>query len=319
MSATPVLGLGCAFSDRIEALLDGRVTVEGFALDVRLRRPQTLFSEVLRERAHDVAEMSLGSHVANVAAGRDDYVGLPVFLSRAFRHANIYVRADRVATPGDLAGKTIGVIDYQQTASVWARGLLADDHGVTRDSLSWITGGLHAPMAQGRAPPPPGVRVTRTIETLDALLARGDLDAVISPFAPHSFLNGAPHIRRLFADPRAEESAYYHRTGVFPPMHCVVVRRSLIEAHPQLAHALVAAFEAARRLALEDLDARDYPKIATAWLTDDRRATLRELGGEPWTYGLAQNAAAIETFLRYAHDDQLTDRRLTAGEVFPLG
>lgn len=312
----PVLTLGCAFSDRIEALLDGRVTVEGFSLDVRIRPPQTLFREVLRDQAHDIAEMSLGSHIANVAAGRDAYVGLPVFLSRAFRHSNFYVRSDRIAAPADLAGKTIGVIDYQQTASVWARGLLADDHGVARESLSWVAGGLDAPVAEGRAAPPSGVVIRRTDETLDALLRRGAIDAVISPIAPRSFVESAPHVARLFPDSQAAEIDFYRRTGLFPLMHCVVVRRTLIEAHPGLAGALYAAFEAARQLAMTDLDGRDYPKIAMPWTTTYRRQALAALGGEVWTYGVAANVREISALLAYAQADGLIDGRLDVEAVF---
>jgi 4,5-dihydroxyphthalate decarboxylase len=316
MAGPPVLNFACAFSDRIEALLDGRVAVEGFALDIKIRQPQAIFGAILRDKAYDIAEMSIGSHIANVGAGRDAYVGLPIFLSRAFRHSNLYVRTDRIASPRDLKGKTIGVIDYQQTAALWVRGLLTDDHGVPRESLSWVAGGLNAPMAEGRAPPPPGIPLRRTDETLDALLRRGEIDAVISPAAPRGFIEGAPHINRLFPDPQAAEIAYHRRTGLFPLMHCVVVRRALIEAYPGLPAALYRAFEAARRLALEDLDGRDYPKVAMPWLTTFRRQALDALGGEAWTHGVETNQREISTLLSYALADGLIDRPLTVEAVF---
>jgi 4,5-dihydroxyphthalate decarboxylase len=316
MADTPVLTFACAFSDRVEALLDGRVVLEGFDLDIQIRQPQAIFGAVLRDQAYDIAEMSLGSHIANVGAGRDAYVGLPIFLSRAFRHSNLYVRTDRIASPQDLKGKTVGVIDYQQTASLWVRGLLADDYDVPRDSLSWVAGGLNAPVAEGRAPPPPGIALRRTNETLDALLRRGEIDAVISPAAPQSFTDGAPHIDRLFPDPQAAEIAYHQRTGLFPLMHCVIVRRSLIETYPDLPAALYRAFDAARRLALQDLDGRDYPKVAMPWMTTFRRQSLTALGGEAWTYGVEANADEIAAMLTYALADGLTEHRLPVEAVF---
>jgi 4,5-dihydroxyphthalate decarboxylase len=316
MAGAPVLTFACAFSDRIEALLDGRVAVEGFDLDIQIRQPQAIFRDVLRDRTFDLAEMSLGSHVAAVSTGDYGYVGLPIFLSRAFRHSNLYVRTDRVARPEDLAGKTIGVIDYQQTAGLWVRGLLADDHGVDRSSIQWVTGGLASPAAEGRAEPPPGLSIRRTSDTLDALLRAGEIDAIISPSAPPSFLAGDPGIARLFNAPRAAEADYYRRTGLFPLMHCLVARRALVEAYPELPGALQDAFEAAHRQAVADLDGRDYPKVALPWLANARQDALSRLGVDPWTHGLDANRAAIDALLRYAFADGLSDRLLTPDEVF---
>ncbi len=316
MAGAPVLTFACAFSDRVEALLDGRVAVEGFDLDVQIRQPQAIFKAVLRDQAFDLAEMSLGSHLAAVSAGDYGYVGLPIFLSRAFRHSNIYVRTDRVARPEDLAGKTIGVIDYQQTAGVWVRGLLADDYGVDRSSIHWVAGGLASPAGEGRAEPPPGVSIRRTSDTLDALLRAGEIDAITSPSAPPAFLAGDPRIARLFREPRIAEADYYRRTGLFPLMHCLVARRRLVEAHPELPGALQAAFEAAHRLAAADLDGRDYPKIALPWLPNARQDALSRLGHDPWTHGLEANCAAIDALLRYGFADGLSDRLLTPDEMF---
>lgn len=317
MTGKPVLTLACAFSDRIEALLDGRVTVEGFDLDIRIRQPQTIFRDVLRQQTFDIAEMSLGSHIAAVSTADYGYVGLPIFLSRAFRHSNLYVRADRIVRPEDLAGRRIGVIDYQQTAGVWVRGFLADDHGVARDGVDWVAGGLDAPVAEGRAAPPPGVSIRRTTGTLGQMLVDGELDAIISPIAPRAFGRNA-NVTRLFADPRAVERDHYARTGLFPLMHGVVVRRALVEAHPELAEALYQAFEAARRLAVADLDGRDYPKIAMPWLGGARQDTLRALGGDPWTYGVELNRAELAALLRYGFEDGLSDRLLQAEDIFAL-
>lgn len=311
----PVLTLACAFSDRIEALLDGRVAVEGFDLDIRIRQPQAIFRDVLRERTFDIAEMSLGSHIAAVTTADYGYVGLPVFLSRAFRHSNIYVRADRIARPEDLAGRRIGVIDYQQTAGVWVRGFLADDHGVARDGVDWVTGGLDAPVAEGRAAPPPGISIRRTEGTLGQMLIEDELDAIISPIAPRAF-GEDPNIARLFADPSAVERDHYARTGLFPLMHCVAVRRAQVETHPELPAALYQAFEAARRLAVTDLDGRDYPKIAMPWLGRARQDTLRALGRDPWTYGVEANRTELATLLRYSFEDGLSDRLLEPNDIF---
>jgi 4,5-dihydroxyphthalate decarboxylase len=312
------LNAGLAFSDRMEALLDGRVGVEGCRLSITCRPPQTLFRAVLKEARYDLSEFSLGSHVAAVGAGRDDYAGLPIFLSRAFRHANIYVRRDAgIARAQDLAGRRIGVADFHQTAAVWVRGLLADDYGVERGDVHWVTGGLAAPVLEDRAPLtlPPGVTVERTSQTLNDLLEAGDIDALISPIAPAAFSSGGRAVR-LWTDYRARENDWFTRTGLFPIMHLLVVRRRLLDVHPWLAGALMAAFESARALAAADLSRRDYPKIASPWLQSDREATLQALGRDPWSHGLAPNRGELETLLRYAEADGLTATRLTPEALF---
>ncbi|WP_242151275.1 ABC transporter substrate-binding protein [Sphingomonas sp. BAUL-RG-20F-R05-02] len=317
--STLSLSAGLAFSDRIEALLDGRVDVDGATLAISCRQPQALFRSVLRDQTFDVCEFSLGSHIAAVAAGNGAYVGLPIFVSRAFRHGNVYVRTDRgIASPQDLAGRRIGVIDFHQTAALWVRGILADGYGVERSSIEWITGGLSTPVLEDRATLdlPPSISVRRSTQTLNDLLEEGAIDGVISPTAPALFTRGDPRVARLWPDHRAAERAWFGDTGIFPIMHLLVLRRRCVETAPRLAKALFEAFDRARQLASSDLTDRDYPKIASPWLMADRTRTLAELGGDPWSYGVPANRAALEAILRYAEADGLTKHRLAPEALF---
>lgn len=313
------LTAGLAFSDRMEALLDGRVGVVGASLDIICRPPQALFRSVLRDQIYDICEFSLGSHIAAVAAGTPDYVGLPIFLSRAFRHGNVYVRADRgITTPHDLIGRRIGMVDFHQTAAVWVRGILADHYGVERSSIEWITGGLSVPVLEDRAPLdlPPSLSVSRSPQTLNALLEAGAIDALISPTAPALFVRGDPRVARLWPDHRNAERAYFHETGIFPIMHLLVLKRQRLDEAPWLPRALYTAFETARQLACADIAQRDYPKIASPWLMADRSQTLARLGADPWTYGTSANRAALDAIVRYAEADGLTKRRLSPEDLF---
>lgn len=313
------LSIGCTFSDRIEALLDGRVSIEGVAHDLLIVEPQRLFRQVLHDQAYDVAELSMGSHIAAIAAGRRDYRAVPAFLSRSFRHSNLYVRTDRaIASPADLAGKRIGLVDFQQTAALWLRGLLADDYGVARESITWITGGLHAPMLEDRMPLvlPPGLRVERSPETLDALLRAGTIDAVISPTAPRAFADPASPVDRLWPDPRAAELLFWQSRRLFPIMHVLVVRRSLIAARPGLADAVFAAFDTARGIAAADLHSRDFPKVMVPWLPSFAHQAHAALGTDPWTYGVEGNRDVLETMLRYAVADGLAPPSLRVDDLF---
>lgn len=314
-----VLSIGCTFSDRIEALLDGRVAIEGISHDLRIIEPQRLFRQVLREQAYDIAELSMGSHIAAIAAGRRDYRAVPVFLSRSFRHSNLYVRTDRgITSPADLAGRRIGLVDFQQTAALWLRGLLADDYGVTRESITWITAGLHAPVLEDRMPLtlPASLHVERSPETLDALLRSGAIDAIISPTAPHAFADPASPVDRLWPDPQAAELLFWQSRWLFPIMHVLVIRRSLFAARPGLADAVFAAFDAARRIAAADLQGRDFPKVMLPWLSSFAHQTHDALGTDPWTYGVERNRDVLETMLRYAVADGLAPESLTVDDLF---
>lgn len=317
-SVEPVLSVGCLFSDRVEALLDGRIIVSGYDTQVRILEAQRLFRSVLRDAAYDVAELSMASHIATVGKGRRNYVALPVFPSRSFRHSNLYVRSDRIVAPSDLAGRRIGVIDFQQTAALWLRGILADDHGVARRGVHWIAAGLHQPVLEDRAPMTigAGIRIDRSASTLDAMLRSGEIDAVISPTAPRCFGEPGVPVARLWRDAAAEELGWWRRTGIFPIMHVLVARRALVETDPGLASALYDAFDEARQLAAADLRQRDFAKVALPWLSSHSAAVTDLLGSDPWTYGIEGNQRTLETMLRYAAEDGMTAEKTTVAELF---
>ncbi|MEG3167964.1 hypothetical protein U1737_07115 [Sphingomonas sp. LB3N6] len=305
-TAARPLSIGSLFSDRVEAFLDGRVGIPGFDAHISIVEAQTLFRTVLRDGTYDVAELSMSSHIAAVAAGRRDYVGLPVFPSRSFRHSNLYVRSDRgITRAADLAGRTIGLIDFQQTAALWIRGILADDHGVPRESVRWVAAGLHAPVLDDRAPVTVGhgIRLERSASTLDQLLRDGLVDAVISPTAPRCHADPDVPVTRLWPDFKSEELAWWHQTGIFPIMHVLVVKRALLDAHPGLSNLLFRAFDEARRLAANDIVTRDFPKIMLPWITTHAAHVRAVFDHDPWTYGIEPNRAAISTMLRYAVAD----------------
>jgi 4,5-dihydroxyphthalate decarboxylase len=317
--SNPSLSMGCIFSDRIEALLDGRVRVPGYQLRIDLLESQRLFRSLLRDAQYDVGELSMSSHIVALAAGRRDYVGLPVFLSRSFRHSNVYVRTDRgIAGPEDLAGRTVGIIDFQQTAALWVRGILADDYGVERSTVQWVAAGLHEPVLEDRAPTnvAPGINLKRSSSTLDAMLRKGQVDAIISPIAPRSFGDPAVPVARLWRDSFAAEREWWDRTRLFPIMHLAVVRRSLWEADTTLRSKLFEAFDQARARAVDDLYGRDFPKIIVPWVSAHTAVVSDALGGDPWSYGLAPNRLTLLTMLRYARADGLVEGALEVDDLF---
>jgi 4,5-dihydroxyphthalate decarboxylase len=306
--------------DRTRPLIDGRVPIDGVDPVVMTLSPEEIFFRAFRHAEFDVCELSLSSTVIKTAAGDCPYVGVPAFVSRAFRHTSIYVRRDRIKTPQDLEGRRVGVAEYQLTANVWARALLADDFGVQPSDIIWVRGGLEEP---GRAEKiavalPPSVRLEAATggQSLSAMLAAGEIDAIISPRAPSCHARGEAHIGWLFDDPTQVAKEYYQRTRIFPIMHIIGVRRSLADRHPWLPAAVLKAFTAAKALALAQLADTSATKAMLPFVEEQLRSARALLGEDYWSYGLAANRATLEVFLRHHHAQGLSQRLMPPHELF---
>jgi 4,5-dihydroxyphthalate decarboxylase len=320
MSRVP-LTLACWDYDRTQALADGSIGPDGLELTYLCLPVEETFFRMLRHREFDAAEMSLSSYVVGVASGDSPFVAIPVFPSRAFRHNGIYLHADSgIEKPADLVGRTVGVPEYQLTAAVWIRGILAEHHGVPVSSVRYRTGGLHEP---GRVEKQPlnlpaeiDVAPVPPDRTLAEMLVTGELAALYTPRTPRPFAEGRPEVRRLFVDPRAEEERYAEQTGVFPIMHVVVLRRDVYQARPWVARSLYTAFERAKAATERRMGETAANRYMLPWLYDEVERTRRVLGTDFWPYGLERNRRTLEVFLRYAHEQGLTGRRLTPEELF---
>lgn len=316
------LSLACVQTDRSAPLLDGRITIPGCEIIPHPGETQDIFRRTLNDRAFDISEMSMSSHIVQCGRGVTDYVGLPVFLSRAFRHASLYVRTDRgIETPADLAGKTIGIEQFQQTVGLWLRGILADQYGVRTQDVNWRNGGLDVPGAGGErlALSLPGdIRLEAIAkgETLDAMLADGRLDAVIATRPPPCFKAGHAKVARLFPDYRAAEIAYFKAAGMFPIMHCVLVRRSLVDQNPWLPTELFRAFVKAKAHALNELAQMNVARVSLAWIAENAAETRAILGKSMWAYGLEESRHELEAMLRYAANDGLTASEIAPEQLF---
>jgi 4,5-dihydroxyphthalate decarboxylase len=314
------LSFACFQTDRSRPLLDGRVAIPG----VHLRRDpeeEDIFRRALRERAFEVSELSMSSHIVTTARGDAPYVGIPVFLSRAFRHSAIYIRTDRgIRSAADLAGRTIGLPEYQQTAALWVRGMLREYYGVDTVGIAWRTGGLEKPSAGERIalslPPHLDVKPIGAGETLNALLADGKLDAVIGPRPPSCFTAGGVPVARLFPDYRREEEAFFKATGFFPLMHCLTVRKDVAEAHPWLPAALFHAFAKAKALSLAELKLVNVLRVSLPWIAAEAEAQMALFGGNPWPYGFARNRAEIEAMIRFAVADGMVAQPIAPEALF---
>jgi 4,5-dihydroxyphthalate decarboxylase len=307
--------------DRNRPLIDGEVGIDGVNPVFMTLSPEEIFFRAFRHQAFDVCELSLSSHVVSVARRTSAYVGVPAFLSRAFRHSSIYIRTDRgILGAADLKGKRIGIPEYQLTAIVWGRAILADDYGVQPSDILWVRGGLeHAGRPEKlKLELPVDVRIEDAPEgrTLNAMLEAGEIDGFIGPRAPSCFDRRFDKVARLFPDP-ATAADYFRRTGIFPIMHVVGVRCTLAEAHPWLPGALLKAFEQSKRAGLAQLSDTSATKVMLPFVEEQLAAAHALLGDDFWPYGLTDaNRRVLSVFCDHHHKQGLSDRRVAVEELF---
>jgi len=306
--------------DRTRALIDGSVAIDGVDPVYMPLVPEEIFFRAFRAAEFDICELSLSSYAIKTAQGDCPYIAVPAFVSRAFRHNAVYVRTDRIKKPADLKGKKVGVPEYQLTANVWARAFLDDDYGVKPADIHWIRGGIAQPGRPEKLTVklPAGVRLDNAPEgaTISALLEAGEIDGFIAPRPPSLIEKRHPHIGWLFPDPVAAAKDYFKRTGLFPIMHILGIRRALAEQHPWLPGAVLKAFEQAKRLAVEELADTTVAKVTLPFVEEMLRDARAFMGEDFWSYGVAPNRKVLDYFLGQHHAQGLSARRLSVDELF---
>jgi 4,5-dihydroxyphthalate decarboxylase len=316
------LSLAVGPYDRTRALIDGTVQIDGVNATGMTLPPEEIFFRAFRHAEFDICELSLSSFTVKTAQGGGPYVGVPAFVSRAFRHAAIWVRTDRIKKPEDLKGKKVGLPEYQLTANVWARAMLEDDYGVKPSDIQWVRGGIED---AGR-PEKISITLPDNVTLTDApagksismLLAEGAIDGFIAP-RPPSLPRNTPNVGWLFPDPAAVAEDYFKRTGVFPIMHLVGVRRTLADVHPWLPGAVLKAFDQSKAAAIDLLSDASASKATLPFL-EERVAQARALMGEDfWPYGLEANRRTLESFLKHHHVQGLSPRLVKPEELFHPG
>lgn len=307
--------------DRTQALFDGRVQVEGCEITAVPLEPEEAFHRAFRYGEFDITEISMSSHMMTTARGDHQYVAVPAFLSRVFRQSGIYVRTDRgIDRPQDLKGKRIGVPEYQITANVWIRGILEEEFGVKPSDIHWRRGGIEEPGRGERAPIslPASVDLQQIPDdkTLSGMLEAGELDGYIGARAPSCFLRGAPHVGRLFKNYLEDEKDYFRRTRIFPIMHMVGIRKTLVEQHPWLAVSVYKAFLKAKALAVHELNEICHLAVTLPWMVHHHNEAKALMGEDYWPYGLDANRHVIEKFAQYHYRQGLSVRQVAPEELF---
>lgn len=311
----------CSPYDRMHALMDGTVVPEGLDLNFIPLEVEEIFWRQLRHQEFDGCEMSFSSYTMARSRGDDRFVAIPVFTSRFFRHSCVYINAHKgIREPADLRGRTVGVPEYQMTAALWLRGIFQHEYGVHPRDLRWRSGGEEVPgrVEKIRLELPADVdyQPIPADKTLSRMLDEGEIDALFTARTPSCFLNGSPNVARLFPDYAAVEQAYYEKTGIFPIMHCVVIKRAIYEANPWIAMSLYKACRAAKDRTLTHLQHTFALHAALPWLMREVERTRELMGEDWWPYGVEQNRSTIEAVCQYSFEQGLSARRMTVEELF---
>ena len=316
--------------DRTRALADSTVRIEG--VDARFHTARIvpeIFGSMIRDRAYDVSELGLTYFLRTMDFDDPPFLAIPVFPNRAFRHSAIYVNTSKgIRRPEDLAGKRIGELAlYGHDAGIMPKGMLSDEHGVTPDQCRWIVGGIDFPMQPidyVPQPHPGSTDVTWVAGDADLgkMLEAGEIDALISADVPECVLRKSPEVTRLFENYEAVERGYYRRTGIFPIMHTVAVKKELAADHPEIIKAVYEGFCGAKdAMAGQLVKGMTFNNMATMvpWLNKLISENRDLLGDDWWPYGIKANRKALDAYLRYHFEQGISKRRMTCEDIFVPG
>jgi 4,5-dihydroxyphthalate decarboxylase len=315
------LSFACPPYDRILPLACRQVRPQGISLNYLPMEVEEIFWRQLRNQEFDISESSFSSYTMLRSRGDDRFVAIPVFTSRVFRHSNIFINTHKgIQTPEDLKGKVVGLPEYQITAVVWLRGILQDEYGVFPREVHWRSGGQETPGRKEKIrlnlPPEIDLQPIPEGKNLSQMLDDGELDAMISAREPSCFTRGSSNVAQIFDDPRPVEEAYYRKTKIFPIMHIIIIKRKLYEKNPWIAVNLFQAFSAAKDLVLNNYLHREALFLTLPWYHDEIRKAQELIDEDWWPYGIAKNRRTVETFLRYHHEQGLSERLMTVEDLF---
>lgn len=312
---------------RVVAVQDGSVKIKGCKVNyVKSGIGDMNTNTFSGEQSYDVTE--IGLHPYMLAYANDDfrdYVLLPIFPLRLFRHKSVFIRNDRgINSPQDLVGKTIGTAGYSSTSLTWLRGIFQDEYGIAPTDVNWVISNKDSSAdAAGKISKqeqvnPDGVNIIMGTTGLDEseLLVTGEVDALFHAAEPTAYIDGNPLVERLFPNSKKVEQEYYAKTGIFPIMHAVAVRKSLLEENPWLAQAIFDAYSEAKQKEYNYMKKLGWVYESLPWYGQELEETHALMGENFWPYGIDLNKKSLETLFRYSYEQGLSSRELTIEEVF---
>lgn len=315
----PQLTIALSHYDRHVPFFDGTVRPEGFDLKVlivgqadRQRDGEDRHERMLQKAEFDVSELSLSSYLMAKSRGMP-FTAIPVFPRRLFSLSQMWINTDAaIHTPKDLLRKKVGLHSFQNTLATLAKGDLQSEFNVPWRQIHWVLSKKDNIAFE----PEKGVKIESVPENkqVGEMLEAGEISAMMTPHPPKPALRGSKKVRRLFADPKAEDLRYFKKNGFFPIMHVVAFKDDVLKRYPQAAQSLFNTFEQAKRVCREY-----YADPNWSWLAWGRQAFEEEeklLGPDPWPYGIEKNRANLERFVGYSLDQGLMTKKMAMEELF---
>ena len=310
--------------DRVRGIIDGKVGIEGVSTDFSIEDIYGLSKFASGpEKKYEVTEIGLIPFISKyINEGFRDYTLIPVFISRTFRHRNIYVHVDSgISKPEDLKGKKVGTPGYGMSANTWIRGFLLDEYGIKAKDLNWIEtqkssdGGKFKAGKYFFADDFPLTKGPLGVDESELLLS-GKCGALITAITPKAYIEGNPKIKRLFADVTATEKAYYKKTKMFPIMHVIAIRNDAIKANPNLPKEVFEMYAKSKQMAYDDMETTTSLKVTLPWVAQEFKDTQALMGDDFWSYGIETNRKELESVMRYVYEQGLVKRRINFEELF---
>lgn len=312
------LKIGLSDSDRTRPVASGEAPVAGFDIDVTMMGVQALFNEQLSKHTFDCCEFPLGTYLRTLERPERPYLAIPIFPSRHFRFSSVYVNSSKgISRPADLAGKRIGIPVFDMAAAVWLRGIFQDYYDLPRTAPIYVAGGFEGPRSGDEHPqfyPDRFIHEQRTDAGLAQLLASGEIDALYTARAPSTW--PSDRVSRLFDDPMTAELGYFRKSGIFPAMHVLAIKRPIAEANPGVVPALFKAFAAAQTIARARLFEAAALSTSLPWQLESLLFAEKNLGPDYWPAGVEKNRPMLETVIRYMLEDGLITTPFKLADLF---
>ena len=313
--------------DRVAGLIDGRVNVAGCDASFEVAGIGDMNTDVFSgAQARDVTEIGLHPYMLAYAnEGFRDYSLLPVFPLRVFRHKSIFININSgIKKPEDLRGRKVATPGFSSTSLTWLRGIMQHEYGVRPEEIEWVvsskdsSAAVAGKVSKQESMIPEGLKVSQGPAGKDEsdLLVDGDVDALFHAAEPRAYTQGHPDVARLFSDYRQTERAYFKRTGIFPIMHAVAIRNSLVEKNPWLPEAVFNAYSQAKQLMYDDMKKMGWATISLPWAGKELEETRALMGDNFWPYDIDANRKALETLCQYSYEQGLASRKLKIEDVF---
>jgi 4,5-dihydroxyphthalate decarboxylase len=313
------LTIALSHYDRHIPWFDGSVRAEGVDLQVLevgqsspLKHGQDRHERMLQKGEFDICELSLSNYLIAKSRGMP-FTAIPVFPRRLFSLSQMWVNSRvGIYAPRDLIGRRVGLSTFQTTLSVLAKGDLQSEYNVHWREIDWYISKDEAIPLK----PIEGVKMQLldSGQKIGAMLEHGEIDALMMPHPPKEALRGGGNIRRLFPDPKTEESKYFRKNGYYPIMHVIAFKDEVLAKDASLAGSIMAAFDRAKEICIEYYDDPNWSRFV--WgrhLFEEERQVF---GADPWPHGIKKNRANLERFISYSLDQQLIDKQLEVEGLF---